>query len=66
MIQIKSIREFDSAKLTAKEACKIFASKKPYLVHVEDSLHLTKDFQGLISRKYPDTSPDLVKVYELN
>jgi hypothetical protein len=66
MIQIKSIREFNSAKLNAKDACRIFASKKPYLVHVEDSVHLTKDFQGLIARKYPYVSPELVEVFQLN
>jgi hypothetical protein len=66
MIQIKSIREFNSASLTAKDACRIFSNTKPYLVRVEDSIHFTKDFQGLIARKYPDVSPDLVEVYLLN
>jgi hypothetical protein len=66
MIQIRSIREFDSASLTAKDACRIFSNTKPYLVRVEDSIHFTKDFQGLIARKYPDVSPELVEVYLLN
>ena len=66
MIQIKSIREFNSATLTAKDACRIFSNTKPYLVRIEDSIHFTKDFQGLIARKYPDVSPEMVEVYLLN
>ena len=66
MINLKSIREFDSSNITAKDACRIFASTKPYLVKVEDEIHLTKDFQGLITRKYPEVAPELVEVYVLN
>ena len=66
MIQIKSIKEFDTHGLTAKDACRIFSNNKPYLVRIEDNMHFTKDFQGLIARKYPDVSPDLVEVYLLN
>ena len=66
MIQLKSIREFNASNITAKDACRIFASKKPYLVAVEGEVHLTKDFQALIARKYADVSPDLVEVYVLN
>ena len=66
MIQLKSIREFNSSNITAKDACRIFASSKPYLVRVEDEIHLTKDFQGLITRKYPDLDPESVEVYVLN
>lgn len=66
MINLKSIREFDSSNITAKDACRIFASTKPYLVRVEDEIHLTKDFQGLITRKYPEVAPELVEVYVLN
>jgi len=66
MIQIKSIKEFDTHNLTAKDACRIFSNNKPFLVRIEDSIHFTKDFQGLIARKYPDVSPDLVEVYLLN
>lgn len=60
------MREFDSSNITAKDACRIFASTKPYLVRIEDEIHLTKDFQGLITRKYPEVAPDLVEVYVLN
>jgi hypothetical protein len=66
MIQIRSIREFDSASLNAKDACRIFSNTKPYLVRVEDSIHFTKDFSGLIARKYSEVSLDLVEVYLLN
>lgn len=66
MISLKSIRDFDSSNITAKDACRIFASSKPYLVRVEDEIHLTKDFQGLITRKYPEIAPELVEVYVLN
>lgn len=66
MISLKSIRDFDSSNITAKDACRIFASSKPYLVKVEDEIHLTKDFQGLITRKYPEVAPELVEVYVLN
>ena len=60
------MREFNSSNITAKDACRIFSSTKPYLVRVEDEIHLTKDFQGLITRKYPDLDPDSVEVYVLN
>ena len=66
MIQLKTMREFNSSNITAKDACRIFSSTKPYLVRVEDEIHLTKDFQGLITRKYPDLDPDSVEVYVLN
>jgi hypothetical protein len=66
MIQVKSIKEFNTRNLTAKDACRIFSNNKPYLVRIEDSIHFTKDFQGLITRKYPDVSPELVEVYLLN
>ena len=66
MIQLKTMREFNSSNITAKEACRIFASSKPYLVKVEDEIHLTKDFQGLITRLYPAVAPELVEVYLLN
>ena len=60
------MREFNSSNITAKDACRIFSSSKPYLVRVEDEIHLTKDFQGLITRKYHDLDPDSVEVYVLN
>ena len=60
------MREFNSSNITAKDACRIFSSTKPYLVRVEDEIHFTKDFQGLITRKYPDLDPDSVEVYVLN
>lgn len=66
MITLKSIREFDSSNITAKDACRIFASKKPYMVKVEDEIHLTKDFQGLITRLYPEVAPEAVEVFVLN
>lgn len=66
MIQVKSIKEFNSANITAKDACRIFSNTKPYLVRVEDTIHFTKDFSGLIARKYPDIAPELVEVYLLN
>jgi hypothetical protein len=66
MIQIKSIKDFDTYNLTAKDACRIFTNTKPYLVRVENNIHFTKDFQALIARKYPEVSPDLVEVYLLN
>ena len=66
MITLKTMREFNSSDITAKDACRIFSSKKPYLVRVEDEIHLTKDFQGLITRKYPEVAPELVEVYVLN
>lgn len=66
MITLKSIREFDSSNITAKDACRIFSSNKPYLVRVEDEIHLTKDFQSLIARKYAEASPDIVEVFVLN
>ena len=66
MIQLKSIREFNSSNITAKDACRIFSSSKPYLVKVEDEIHLTKDFQGLITRLYPDLDPEVVEVFVLN
>lgn len=66
MITLKTMREFNSSDITAKDACRIFSSKKPYLVKVEDEIHLTKDFQGLITRKYPEVAPELVEVYVLN
>ena len=66
MIKLKTMREFNSSNITAKDACRIFSSTKPYLVKVEDEIHLTKDFQGLITRKYPDLDPDSVEVYVLN
>ena len=66
MIQIKSMKEFNASTLTAKDACRIFTNKKPYIVRIEDSVHFTKDFQALIARKYPDVSPDLVEVYLIN
>ena len=66
MIRLRTMREFDSSNITAKDACRIFASSKPYLVKVEDEIHLTKDFQGLITRKYPDLDPESVEVYVLN
>ena len=60
------MREFNSSNITAKDACRIFASSKPYLVKVEDEIHLTKDFQGLITRLYPDLDPEVVEVFVLN
>ena len=60
------MKEFNSSNITAKDACRIFSSTKPYLVRVEDEIHLTKDFQGLITRKYPDLDPESVEVYVLN
>ena len=66
MIRLRTMREFDSSNITAKDACRIFASNKPYLVKVEDEIHLTKDFQALIARKYPDASPEIVEVFVLN
>ena len=66
MIRLRTMREFDSSNITAKDACRIFASTKPYLVRIEDEIHLTKDFQGLITRKYPDLDPESVEVYVLN
>jgi hypothetical protein len=66
MIQIKSIKDFDTHNLTAKDACRIFSNTKPYLVKVEDSIHFTNDFSGLIARKYSEVSLDLVEVYLLN
>ena len=36
MIQLKTMREFNSSNITAKDACRIFSSSKPYLVKVED------------------------------
>jgi hypothetical protein len=66
MIQLKTMREFNSSNITAKDACRIFSSNKPYLVKVEDEIHLTKDFQGLITRLYPEVAPELVEVFVLN
>jgi hypothetical protein len=66
MIQLKTMREFNSSNITAKDACRIFSSSKPYLVKVEDEIHLTKDFQGLITRLYPDLDPEVVEVFVLN
>lgn len=66
MIKLKTMREFNSSNITAKDACRIFSSNKPYLVRVEDEIHLTKDFQGLIARLYPEISQDAVEVYVLN
>ena len=66
MIQLKTMREFNSSNITAKDACRIFSSNKPYLVKVEDEIHLTKDFQGLITRLYPDLDPEVVEVFVLN
>jgi hypothetical protein len=66
MIQLKTMREFNSSNITAKDACRIFSSNKPYLVKVEDEIHLTKDFQGLITRLYPAVAPELVEVFVLN
>jgi hypothetical protein len=66
MIKLRSIKEFDSANITAKDACRIFTSKKPYLVKVDNEVHLTKDFQGLITRKYAEVAPEEVEVYILN
>jgi hypothetical protein len=66
MIQLKTMREFNSSNITAKDACRIFSSNKPYLVKVEDEIHLTKDFQGLITRLYPAVTPELVEVFVLN
>jgi hypothetical protein len=66
MINLKTMREFNSSNITAKDACRIFSSSKPYLVKVEDEIHLTKDFQGLIIRKYPEVEPELVEVFVLN
>ena len=66
MIKLKTMKEFNSSNITAKDACRIFSSTKPYLVRVEDEIHLTKDFQGLITRKYPDLDPESVEVYVLN
>ena len=60
------MREFNSSNITAKDACRIFSSNKPYLVKVEDEIHLTKDFQGLITRLYPAVAPELVEVFVLN
>ena len=66
MIKLRTMREFNSSNITAKDACRIFSSNKPYLVKVEDEIHLTKDFQGLITRLYPAVAPELVEVFVLN
>lgn len=66
MIRLRTMREFDASSITAKDACRIFSSNKPYLVKVEDEIHLTKDFQSLIARKYAEASPDIVEVFVLN
>jgi hypothetical protein len=66
MIQIKSMKEFDTKNLTAKDASRIFSNNKPYLVKVEDRIHFTKDIQGLIARKYPDVPSEIVEVFLIN
>jgi hypothetical protein len=63
MIHIKDKRDFDARNIGAKDACRIYTNKKPYMVRVEDSIHFTKDFHALIARKYPDVCPEIVEVY---
>ena len=66
MIIVKDTSQINKLELTAKEACKILASKKKYLVRVESENSFTDDYLKTILRKYPEVSPDLVEVYELN
>lgn len=66
MIKLRSIKEFDTRGLTAKDASRIFSNTKPYLVRVEDRIHFTRDFQGLIARKYPEVPSEIVEVFVLN
>lgn len=66
MIKLRSMKEFDASNITAKDACRIFSSSKPYLVRVEDNIHMTKDFQSLVARLYPEVEPHIVEVFVLN
>jgi hypothetical protein len=66
MIEVKDTSQINKLTLNAKEACKILVSRKKYLVRVEGENSFTDDYLKTILRKYPDVSPDLVEVYELN
>jgi len=66
MIVVKDTSQINKLDLNAKQACKILASRKKYLVMVESEFSFTDDYLKTILRKYPDVSPDLVEVYELN
>jgi len=66
MIVVKDTSQINKLDLNAKQACKILASRKKYLVMVENEFSFTDDYLKTILRKHPDISPDLVEVYELN
>ena len=66
MIQVKDTSQINKLDLTAREACKILASRKKYLVRVEGENSFTDDYLKTILRKYPEVEPGIVEVYELN
>jgi dTDP-glucose 4,6-dehydratase len=65
-IEVKDTSEINKLDLAAKEACKILASRKKYLVMVENEMSFTDDYLKTILRKYPEVEPNIVEVYELN
>ena len=66
MIVVKDTSQINKLDLNAKQACKILASRKKYLVMVENELSFTDDYLKTILRKYPEVETNLIEVYELN
>ena len=66
MIVVKDTSQINKLDLNAKQACKILASRKKYLVMVESELSFTDDYLKTILRKYPEVETSLIEVYELN
>ena len=66
MITLRKINELDTSNMKTKDSCRILASRKNYLVKVEDNIHLVDDFRNVLIKKYADVSPDIVEVYVLN
>ena len=66
MIQVKDTKEIQSLALTAKDSCRILASRKKSLIQDESEYSFTDDYLGTIIRKYPDVEPELIQVFQLN
>ena len=65
MIKIKSKEDLEKVNLTARESATIQSSRKKFLIRVEDEIHLTNNWQRLVTENYPNVPSNIVEIYSL-
>lgn len=62
---IRNLKQLDRSKLTAKDSARIYASRKRYLIKVEDDLFFTNNWKRYVSENLPEVLTELVEIYDL-